>query len=353
MKKSLVALALFGAFAATAQAQSSVVIYGTVDAGVSKTSGGTTSIGGRDNNRLGFKGTEDLGNGLKAIFQLEMRYAPDTGRTEGEGSRPLFEGQSTVGLQGAFGTVRLGRALTSMQESAMRFEPWSGIPSAAGFNRDVQLAGYTSAPLSGNVSLNSRNRFSNAVFYNTPVFAGFQANATVGTKEANGNAEILATANTRGFVANAEALAVPYSVSATYDNGPVAVLAAYERNAVKTDMFIVGASYNPIAPLKLMASYSQQDQASTMRINEKTEAYVVGANYTMGPGKFLIGYGQKDQDAVVKTKQVSLGYEYSLSKRTYVYVDLSNKKQAATNFITGANQDTSQNSYGVGLHHTF
>ena len=74
MKKSLVALALFGAFAATAQAQSSVQIYGTVDAGLGKATDGTTAVTKRDNNKLGFKGTEDLGNGLKAIFQLEIRY---------------------------------------------------------------------------------------------------------------------------------------------------------------------------------------------------------------------------------------------------------------------------------------
>ena len=68
MKKSLVALALFGAFAATAQAQSSVQIYGTIDAGLGKATGSSTAVTKRDNNKLGFKGTEDLGNGLKAIF---------------------------------------------------------------------------------------------------------------------------------------------------------------------------------------------------------------------------------------------------------------------------------------------
>ena len=354
MKKSLVALALFGAFAATAQAQSSVVIYGTVDAGVTKSTGSAVGIGARDNNKLGFKGTEDLGNGLKAIFQLEMRYAPDTGMLEGNNTRPLFQGQSRVGLQGAFGTVRLGRGLTSVQESALRFEPWNGIPSKAGFNTDVQLAGYTSDPLSAIPATTSNNRFSNAVFYNTPVIAGFQANATVGSKEGNGNPAIPAVAGvSRGFAANSQALAVPYSLSATYDNGPVAVLAGYERNAVETKMYTVAASFKPIEPLKLMASYAHQDKGSTLVNNTDTKAWLVGANYTMGPGKFLAGYGQKTPDGTVKTKQASLGYEYSLSKRTYVYVDASNKKQPARNFITGASQPTSVNSYGVGVSHNF
>ena len=356
MKKSLVAVALFGAFAAQAQAQSAVVIYGTVDAGVTKATGSTTAIGARNNNKLGFMGTEDLGNGLKALFQLEMRYSPDTGTLEGNGTRPLFQGQSRVGLQGAFGTVRLGRGLTAFQESSTRFEPWSGIPSAAGFQTDIAVAGYTSDPFGGlgnTLTSNSRNRFSNAVFYNTPVFSGFQANATVGTKEASNNASFDGGVT---YAAGQEAFAVPYSLSATYDNGPFAAMAAYERNANETTLWSVAGSFNPMQPLKLMASYQQQDQdkSDTIAIqNGKTKAWVLGANYTMGPGKFLAGYGQKDPDFNVKTKQVSLGYEYSLSKRTYVYVDASNKKQPATSFVNGAAQGTSVNSYGVGVSHNF
>jgi predicted porin len=352
MKKSLVAIALFGAFAAQAQAQSAVVIYGTLDAGVTKATGSTTAIGARDNNKLGFMGTEDLGNGLKALFQLEMRYSPDTGTLEANGARPLFQGQSRVGLQGAFGTVRLGRGLTALQESSTRFEPWSGIPSAAGFQTDLMVAGYTSDPF-GAVG-NSRNRFANAVFYNTPVFSGFQANATVGTKEANNSA--VSTDSGHVYAANQTPFAVPYSLSATYDNGPFGAMAAYERNANETKLWSVAGSFKPMEPLKLMASYQQQDQdkSDTIAIqNGKTKAWVLGANYTMGPGKFLAGYGQKDPDFNVKTKQVSLGYEYSLSKRTYVYVDASNKKQPATSFVTGATQGTSVTSYGVGVHHNF
>ena len=114
MKKSLLALTLLGAFAGVAQAQTAVQIYGTVDAGIVKRSDQTLAIGKRANNTLGFKGTEDLGNGLKALFQLEIRYEPDTGTPESV-VRPLFQGQSRVGLQGAFGMVRLGRGLTAFQ----------------------------------------------------------------------------------------------------------------------------------------------------------------------------------------------------------------------------------------------
>src|SRR4051812_29081630 len=147
MKKSLMALAMLGAFAGAAHAQSSVIIYGTVDAGLIKRSAQTLAIGKRANNTLGFKGTEDLGGGLKALFQAEIRYEPDTGTIESV-TRPLFQGQSRVGLQGDFGMVRLGRGLTAFQETSTQFEPWHGLPNQAGYQTDLTVAGYTSDPLS-------------------------------------------------------------------------------------------------------------------------------------------------------------------------------------------------------------
>src|SRR5215217_7820316 len=135
MKKSLMAVALVGAFAGVAHAQTAVQIYGTVDAGVQKQSGQTLSIGKRAANTLGFKGTEDLGNGLKALFQLEIRYEPDTGTLE-RTNRPLFQGQSRVGLQGDFGMVRIGRGLTPYWETIGAFDPWHAVPNQAGFYTD-------------------------------------------------------------------------------------------------------------------------------------------------------------------------------------------------------------------------
>jgi predicted porin len=359
MKKSLLALAVLGAVAGFAQAESAVVIYGTLDAGVSKISNNktkanavtTTTLGRRDNNKLGFKGTEDLGNGLNALFQLEMRYDPDTGTVEA-GSRPLFQGQSRVGLSGAFGMVRLGRGLTAFQETSTQFEPWSGVPSVAGFQTDLTVAGYTSDPLSA--AGNSANRFSNAVFYNSPEMGGFQVNTTVGTKENNGGPAVaLATPGKLQFPVGASASKVPYSVSATFKQPIFALMAAYERNAVDTNLWSVGATVTPIQDLKLLASYTRQDQSKTViSAFDKTKSWVVGANYTMGPGKFMVGYGQKNPDGELKTKQASLGYEYSLSKRTYVYADLSQRRSA--NVQTANTSDTASTSfYGVGVHHNF
>ena len=358
MKKTLVALALMGVFAG-AYAQSSVVVYGTVDAGIVKKTGTTLAEQKRDNNKLGFKGVEDLGSGLKALFQLEIRYEPDTGTNEST-TRPLFQGQSRVGLQGDFGTLRLGRGLTAYQETSTLFEPWGGIPAVAGFQTDLMVAGYVTTFGSGTDPLgpagNSGNRLSNAVFYNSPVLNGFQLNVTIGTKENNGDPVAIigrGTVAAPQYAIGAEGSANPYSLTATYNNGPYAGMLAYERNAVETKLWSIGSSLMPIKELKLFASYQKQDQEHTKLINPDTKAWVLGANYWVGPGKILLGYGQKMPDGYIKTKQASVGYEYNLSARTYLYVDLSNRKQPVSQTGAGTLSDTSVNFYGLGIHHNF
>lgn len=352
MKKSLLALALLGAFAGVAHAQSAVVIYGNVDAGLVKQTDQTLKIGKRANNTLGFKGTEELGNGLKALFQLEIRYEPDTGTNETNATgiqRPLFQGQSRVGLQGSFGTVRIGRGLTSFQESSIAFEPFHGIPSPSGFQTDLMIGGNTYSSDALAPAGNSGNRFSNAVFYNSPEVAGFQLNASVATKEANGGAAIVGRGSVAApqYAPGKEASVNPYSVSATYKNGPAALMLAAERNAIETDLLSIAGSIMVSPALKLMATAVHQDRGHTFRNQEKSRSWLVGANYTVGAGKILAGYGEKTagiQDAgEQQTKQFSLGYEYSLSKRTYVYTDASQRK------VAGAKA----NIFALGVNHSF
>jgi predicted porin len=354
MKKSLMALALFGAFATVAQAQTAVQIYGNVDAGLIKRSGQTLAIGKRAANTLGFKGTEDLGNGLTALFQLEIRYEPDTGTVE-NGNRPLFQGESRVGLAGGFGMVRLGRGRPAYQETVGAFDPWHALPSQAGFYTDLTIAGYTSSPLDVGTPSSPNNRWSNAFWYNSPVISGFQFNGTVATKEGIAGGNAIQGRNPVGtpaqYLSGGEASANPYSLTGTYNNGPIAAMLGYERNAIETKVWTLGGSWMATPELKLMATYSHQDQDHTRVTDPKTKAWVLGANYTLGPGKVLFGYGQKHPDGVVKTKQLSLGYEYSLSKRTYLYVDASRKKDETKNFTVSNPADI--NHYDVGVNHSF
>ena len=97
-----------------------------------------------------------------------------------------------------------------------------------------------------------------------------------------------------------------------------------------------------IPSLNLMASYQRQDEEHTRLLNHDTRAWVVGLNWTMGPGKLLAGYGRKKPDGQVTTRQLSVGYEYSLSKRTYLYADASSKKTTA-----------SARYYALGINHAF
>lgn len=358
MKKSLMAVALLGGFASLAQAQTAVQIYGNVDVGMLKQTDKTLQIAKRASNTLGFKGTEDLGNGLTALFQLEMRYEPDTGTVENN-ARPLFQGQTRVGLQGDFGMVRLGRGLTPYQEVIGSFEPWHGLPTSIGFYTDISVAGFNSAPLDVGSSPTgagaNTNRISNAIFYNSPVLSGFQVNASWATKEGNTNGAVVTGIGpgAASYASGAQASANPFSVAGTYNNGPAAAMLGYERNAVESKVWSAAGSFSVNPELKLMATYTHQNQDHTNTLRPITRAWLVGATYAVGPGKVLAGYGQKHIEDAAKTKQLSLGYEYSLSKRTYLYLDASRKKDIV-NVTTGTLAATpTVNSYDVGMNHSF
>ncbi|MES2128848.1 MAG: porin [Pseudomonadota bacterium] len=342
MKKLTLAAILFAAFGGLAHAaESSVVIYGAIDDSLAKVTDKTLAMTKRDSNKLGFKGTEDLGDGLKALFQLEMRFEPDTGTVESS-TRPLFQGQTRVGLQGSFGMIRVGRGVTALQDAKDAFDPFNGISGTPGFKSDVEVAGYTSQPLDAAGS--SNDRFNNAVWYNSPVVSGMQLNLTVGSKEANGGPAVVGrgTAAAPQYAAGAEASANPFSVAATFKQDAIAAMVGYERNTVETKLWHAGVSVMAMPELKLMATYARQDQDHSKATNAQTKGWLVGANYTVGGGRFLIGYGQKKPDGVVATKETSVGYEYNLSKRTFLYADASSKKAATT-----------VSYYGIGIHHNF
>jgi predicted porin len=358
MKKSLVAVALLGAFAGVAHAQTAVQIYGNIDAGLIKRTDQTLAIGKRASNTLGFKGTEDLGNGLKALFQVEMRYEPDTGTVENN-TRPIFQGQTRVGLQGDFGMVRLGRGLTPFQEVVGSFEPWHGLPTPAGFYTDISIAGFNSTPQDPGSNAagagQSNNRVSNAIFYNSPVANGFQVNASWASKEGQSGGAVVTGIGpgAASYASGAEGSANPFSVAGTYNNGPAAAMVAYERNSIESKIWSVAGSIAATPELKLMATYSRQDQEHTNTLRPKTKGWVLGATYAVGPGKVLAGYGRKHIDNASSTKQYSLGYEYNLSKRTYLYVDAS-RKVDIVNAVTGALAATpTVNHYDVGVNHSF
>ncbi|AIY41659.1 Outer membrane protein [Collimonas arenae] len=318
--------AAIATFADVAHAQTALTIYGRMDIGAIKQSHDAVILDRGANNVLGFQGTEDLGGGLSALFQLEMRFEPGTGALENNGQRPLFQGQSRVGLNGAFGTIRLGRGLTAVQDPNADYDPF--FTNTVGSLINFQTANYDSDPFNPS---NSANRFSNALFYNTPVMGGFQLNATVASREPIG-------------IATTDLPVNPVSVSGTYNNGPVSAMLGYERNALSTKFWQAAGSYK-IGSANLMASYSQQNQSATVTLNPKTRGWSVGADVVAGPGNVKAGYAQVRQDGHASDKKASIGYWYNLSKRTYLYTDAARTK-------TGDSGD-SINAVDFGIQHSF
>lgn len=346
MKKSLLALAVLGAFAGAASAQTNVTVYGTLDVGVSKANNATTNIGAGDNNKLGFKGTEDLGGGLSALFQAEIRFDPDTGTTEGNGTRPMFQGQTRVGLAGGFGMVRLGRGLTANQESFAAFDPW-GSTRARGAMIPFAYGPYGSDPLNPGVA--PQNRFTNALFYNTPVMSGFQANVTVATKETG--ALLTGAAGTPAYTPTR----TPVSFSGTYNNGPIGAMVGYERNAIDAKVWNVGGTY-VFGPAKLFVTYAKSSKSDVAGLpvgvfpgglplaGLDAKTWTLGTKVGLGVGSVLAAYGQSRPDDLAKVKRAALGYEYPLSKRTYLYTDAINMKTDGIDSVR---------TFDVGVHHNF
>jgi predicted porin len=133
---------------------------------------------------------------------------------------------------------------------------------------------------------------------------------------------------------------------------------AYERNAVESKVWSIAGSFAVTPELKLMATYSHQDQEHTNTQRPTIKGAVLGATYALGPGKVLAGFGIKQQEENIRlhdlyTRQYSLGYEYSLSKRTYLYIDASRKKNIFSQATGNAAGTPTVNHYDVGVNHSF
>lgn len=324
MKKHLIAVAIFASIAGAAQAQSNVTVYGTMDLGLIKSTGAALELGRGDNNKLGFKGTEDLGGGLSALFNVEMRFEPDTGTVE-RGNRPLFQGRSVVGLTGAFGTVKLGRDLTAMQDPIYFFEPF-GFATVGSL--DAITGNYSSTPSENAAG----NRFSNGIYYSTPTMGGFQGNLTIASKES--------VANKTGFTPGV-LKSNPISLSGTYSNGPIFAMLGWEKNTVEDEFRSISGSYK-VGMANLIASYSKVSYAEAGKPNETN--LLIAADIDVGAGNVKAGYGQIKPNGGSADKQLSVGYWHNLSKRTHLYTDFSNRKPA---------EGDSVNSFDVGIQHRF
>ncbi len=350
MKKSLIALAVLAASGA-AMAQSSVSLFGIVDAGVgyvdNATAGGKGKAGvynsGNATSRIGFRGTEDLGGGLKAGFWLEGEIGADDGNASLGGLN--FKRRSTVGLEGNFGEVRLGRELTAGYAKTSSYDLFSqtGIGQFAAWQN-----------WGGVVATGDENgiRSNNMISYFTPNFGGVKAAVSYGFDEQT-------TGKAGRYIGG----------NVSYDNGPLSVAVSYDRLDFvggDRDAATLGASYN-FGVAKLNGIIQQQKYSYDVGPDRKFNNYMLGVSAPVGgAGEVKLQYARYDQkgNSVVEkgtADQLSLGYVHNMSKRTAVYgtvAYLKNKDNSgmalqSKNHSTAANGNEKQTGVQVGIRHSF
>ncbi|KWR85994.1 porin [Cupriavidus sp. IDO] len=352
MKRTALALAATGlAFAGSASAQSSVTMYGLVDAGIEYVShaGPNGSVvkltsGGKNTSRWGLRGTEDLGGGLKAVFALESGIAIDTGKLDTDGT--LFDRRATVGLASQYGQVVLGRTFTTTYDFMLPFDPMGYAPS---------YSWATSSTATGNRKDGLFSRASNAIRYDGN-FGGLKLGATVAMGEVAGD-----------FKSSSK-----YALGVGYSAGKFAAAVTWDRQngagastspADSTDYIQgihAGASYD-FGNVSLFAGYRNYKKAfTTAAASERSDMYWGGASYDFTPAFTLYGAiykqnikGGTDADPIL----FSLRAQYALSKRTAAYLSAGYAKarhgqnvSVSRDFVGFANNQT---GVMAGLQHRF
>lgn len=330
MKKSLLALAALTAFAGAASAQSSVTLFGIMDAGFArlsqKTLTGTAvsskTVTGMENSglnssRLGVRGVEDIGGGLKAGFHLEGQIFNDTGTGQGATAGWTWERRSTVSLMGGFGEIRLGRDYSTNFNNVAAYDPF-GV-NGVGTTSTVNMINANGANGNGVDAV----RANNSVSYFTPALGGFTLQAMYSFGE-----------NTSGGAKTNN----HWGIRAGFAAGPVSVHGNYAKTEGATDpadvkYMSVGGSFNAgiVTPMLIFA---QEKNGAGLKV----QGIQAGVLVNVGAGTIRASYGRFDQKGGSATfnaqdwNKMAVGYVHNLSKRTAVYgtfARTSNKGTAA------------------------
>lgn len=352
MKKSLIALAVLAASGA-AMAQSSVTVYGRLDAGIGSGKVGTVNngVGPVSNSqlfsnqlttsRLGFRGTEDLGGGMSAIFGLETGLNPDAPSPTTLGDRAAF-----VGLSGGFGTIKLGRHDTSFDD--IRDLMVSSNLWDSPFYTSVETVLGTGGSATNGVSTlaDYGDRASNQIRYESPSFSGFTFGVSHAFDESKAFNRDVTAFNVRYKAGNLD-VGVAHQENSQRVVAPTLVT---ESNAI--DYTTVAAAYN-FGSFRVSGGWNQAKQtevASPIKAN----TYTIGVNVPVNALDFSVGYstGKSKQAGATleKGSAFSAGVTYSLSKRTRLYALLTNGD--VENGTTGAKR-FQRDQYAVGVAHTF
>lgn len=358
MKKHLVIALLAGA-AGAAGAQTNVTIYGIADAAFVRESGGVANYskltsGAASASRIGFRGTEDLGGGMAAIFTLETGYRIDTGDVDAAGT--IFNRQAFVGLKSKAGTVTLGRQYT----------PWHQAMSQVADPFGTGYAG-TSKNLFPDSGTNVRT--SNTVMYTSPVSNGFvadlaysageqagssaagrQLGASIGYSRGplnlriaynNKNSDVAAAA---GVTAVSRSIGTNSLVAANYDFG---VLRAYFAFGVDKGFNSApyGNANNPYGGVRPTASLDGNE-------------VLLGLSAPLLHGTVLASVMHKNDKTAFNqdANAWGVGYLYPLSKRTNLYAaygSINNQNGAGYTVANNTESGTGDKAYNLGVRHSF
>jgi predicted porin len=333
MQKKLIALAIASLVSAPVFAQSQVTLYGTFDAGVrhqdnadGNGNSNTTmdSLGTYNSNRWGMRGSEDLGNGLRANFNLEGGFMSGSG--VGSVSGGLFGRKAIVGLSGNWGAVDLGRNYTTIFYTTGAYEPFhykhTGVVPIAGLDgaRRNNTITYTSKPMNG-LTIRANHAF--------------------------------------GEVAGDSGLGANNEVGASYGNGPFSMGIAYgvDRIASSPDLdskqWTIGGAYK-VNPFEIMAGYDvDKTDVAGGGTNDRKVSWIGGRYAMSGNNAVSLAYYHDKRDTAAadgSAKLWILGFVHNLSKRTEFYADIDNRKVDGT-LNTGT--DSSNTGISVGINHAF
>lgn len=333
MKNSLIACAVLSACAGAASAQTTLNIYGIVDAGIVSERGGpagnvtTLSSGVQSGSRLGFKGMEDLGGGLSAKFVLESGFGVDNG-TMGQGvgqNGQLFGRQAYVGLSSRVGEVTLGRQYSPHFLLLDEIDPFG-----------TGLAGASTNLMS------TTRRMDNTIKLSTPSWSGFAGELAYGFGEVAGDNK-----------ANRQ-----IGASVGYANGPLVVKLAHHRaeNALATDRaknsLLAGKYDFGVAAVSLGFGVNKGVGTTDSR------DYLIGASMPIGSGTVLASYIRKNDRSALNADatQWALGYTYALSKRTNLYTSyarINNDPGAAFTVGNATDVGSGDKAFNLGIRHKF
>jgi len=351
MKNSLLAAAVLGTFACSASAQSSVTLYGIVDAWVGQmdnkvgaTPAGRISVlesGGAQASRWGMRGVEDLGGGLSAKFVLEQGISIDSGTVSNVSTSNVgFNRTAYAGLAGTFGEVRLGRMLTAYD--ALRGSN-NQLYDSSGFASTGQVWSAGAAAGNGQTAVTGSDylaRGNNTVLYKTPQWGPFLGSVRVSL----GEGATTDTTAPRLITGHAE-----------YASGPVRAGYAFQTEKYSTgnNKFNMVAGRYDFGVARLVGNFQHQSDERVAG-GQKSKEYQVGVDAPFGPATVALGYAKAVTRngagrEVVDASGLSAMGTYNLSKRTRLYTAIR-KLSVDRGDGSAAFQQT---RYGAGFTHSF